>query len=97
MLFRSQLYGAIVFYEGRPADYYLTRIDSLAHERQDVVNEFDAFISKDLSVANKALASKQLAPIAPLTREAWEKASSDAEGGAPAKGNLLGSHLLTWW
>jgi hypothetical protein len=92
----SQLYGAVVFYEGRPADYYLARIDSLTHERQDVVNEFDAFVSKDLAPANAALAAKKLEPVAPLTRQVWEKANLDAEGGAPARSNLLGRHLLTW-
>jgi hypothetical protein len=92
----SQLYGALVFYEGRPADYYIARIDSLSHERQDVVDEFDSFIAKDLAPANTALTAKKQAPITPLTREAWEKAGADAEGGTPASGNLLGRHLLTW-
>jgi hypothetical protein len=36
----SQLYGALVFYEGRPADYYVARFESLAHERKDVADEF---------------------------------------------------------
>ena len=92
----SQLYGAVVFYEGRPADYYIARIDSLSHERQDVVAEFDAFIAKDLQAANQALTAKKLEPIVPLTRPAWEKASLDSEGGVPAPGNLMGKHLLNW-
>ena len=92
----SQLYGAVVFYEGRPADYYLTRIDSLSHERQDVVDEFDSFISKDLTPANKALAAKKMAPITPVSREAWEKASLDAEGGTPAGGNWFERYRINW-
>ena len=92
----SQVYGAVVSYEGKPADYYLTRIDSLAHERKDVSDEFDAFVAKDLQPANKSLTAKKLAPINPLTREAWEKTTADSDGGMPATGNLLGSHLLTW-
>ncbi len=93
----SQLYGAILSYEGKPADYYMSRIDSLSHERQDVVDEFNSFVSKDLDPANKALAAKKLTPIAPLTREAWEKASDDSENGAPAAGgNPFRSHILNW-
>ena len=92
----SQVYGAVVFYEGKPADYYLARIDSLAHERQDVADEFDAFVAKDLQQSNKALTAKKLAPINPLTREVWEKTTAENDGGIPATGNLLGSHLLTW-
>ena len=92
----SQLYGALVSYEGRPADYYIARIDSLSHERQDVVDEFESFIAKDLQPANKALTAKKLAPITPLTREAWEKANADAEGGAAAPANLLAKHILAF-
>jgi hypothetical protein len=90
----SQLYGAVVFYEGRPADYYLTRIDSLSHERRDVADEFDAFIAKDLAPANKLLAGKKLSPVTPLTREAWEKASDEAEGGGAAAAKVLSGHLV---
>jgi len=92
----SQVYGAVVFFEGRPADYYLTRIDSLSHERRDVADEFNAFIAKDLQNANKSLAAKKMEQITPLTREAWEKVSLDAEGGVPALGNLMGRHIISW-
>ncbi len=86
-----------MFYEGKPADYYISRIDSLSHDRQDVVNEFDAFVAKDLAPANKALAAKKLPPINPITHDAWEKANTDAENGVtPAAGNLLRSRPLTW-
>jgi hypothetical protein len=77
----TQLYGALVFYEGRPADYYVARIDSLAHERKDVADEFEAFAAKDLQAANSSLAAKKLETIRPPTREAWEKANRDAESG----------------
>jgi photosystem II stability/assembly factor-like uncharacterized protein len=88
----SQLYGAVVFYEGRPADYYVTRIDSLTHERKDVAAEFDAFIAQDLKTINAGLAVKKLAPIQPVTREAWEKSTADAEN---ASGGAGGQALLT--
>jgi len=71
----AALYGALVFNEGRPADYYVTRIDSLIHERQDVVDEFDAFAAKDLKAMNTSLAGKKLDPVQPLMRAAWDKSN----------------------
>jgi photosystem II stability/assembly factor-like uncharacterized protein len=83
----SQLYGALVFYEGKPADYYIARIDSLSHERQDVVDEFNSLIATDLKAMNLRLTEKKLEPIHPLDRAAWDKASEgdNAAGAAPAQ------------
>ncbi len=80
----TQLYGALVGYEGRPADYYVARIDSLTHDRQDVVKEFDTLATTSLKTLNTSLTAKKLESIQPLTREAWEKTSSEAEGGGSA-------------
>ncbi len=80
----AQLYGALVGYEGRPADYYVARIDSLTHDRQDVVKEFDTFTATSLKTLNTSLAAKKLESIQPLSREAWEKSSNAAEGGGSA-------------
>ncbi|HKI17800.1 MAG TPA: hypothetical protein VKA15_07960, partial [Isosphaeraceae bacterium] len=75
-----------VFYEGRPADYYVARIDSLAHERKDVVEEFEALVQKDLKAVNTSLAARKMDVVQPITREAWEKANADAEGGGAQSG-----------
>src|SRR5260370_42413962 len=45
----TQLYGDILNYEGRPADYQVARIDSLKKELEDVTAEFDAVLAKELS------------------------------------------------
>ncbi len=84
----TQLYGALVIYEGRPADYQVARIDSLKHELDDVVKEFDAFVAKDIQEANAALAKRKIETIHPLTREEWDKANSESEssGAAPMNG-----------
>jgi hypothetical protein len=92
----SQVYGAVVFYEGRPTDYYLARIDSLTRERKDVVAEFDAFLSKDLQAFNGALAAKKIDPVRAVSREAWDKANSGGGNGAPATGSGLSLHGLNW-
>jgi len=73
----ANLYAVLVFYEGRPGDYYVARIDSLTHERKDVVDEFDALTAKDLKAVNTSLASKKLDAVQPITRDAWEKSIAE--------------------
>jgi hypothetical protein len=82
----TELYGALLNYEGRPADYQVARIESLKRELGDVAAEFDAFVAKELPAVNKTLAQKKLEAIQPLTRKAWDAANSDSEGGAPSGG-----------
>ncbi len=78
----TQLYGSLVSYEGRPADYQVARIDSLKKELGDVEAEFDALVAKELPAVNKDLARQKLAPVTPLTRKEWDAASSDEEAAA---------------
>jgi len=84
----TQLYGSLVFYEGRPADYQVARIDSLKKELSDVESEFDALAAKELPGVNKDLAKAKLAPIQPITRKGWDAANSgdDASAAKPAGG-----------
>ncbi len=79
----TQLYGAILYYEGRPADYQVARIDSLKKELDDVVREFDAFVTKELPAINKTLSQKKLEAIQPIDRKAWDAADTDSGAGAP--------------
>ena len=72
----TQLYGTLMDYEGRPGDYQVARIDSLKHELDDVVGEFDAFIAKDLRQINESLGRNKMEIIHPLTRQEWDKANS---------------------
>jgi photosystem II stability/assembly factor-like uncharacterized protein len=85
----TQLYGDLVFYEGRPADYQVTRIDSLKKELGDVEAEFNALAAKELPAVNKELAKKKLPPIQPITRKDWDAANS-GEDAAPAKPGRAG-------
>ena len=78
----TQLYGSLVSYEGRPADYQVARIDSLKKELGDVEAEFDALVAKELPAVNKDLARQKLAPVTPLTRKEWDAASSDEDAAA---------------
>jgi hypothetical protein len=80
----TRLYGDLTFYEGRPADYQVARIDSLKKELGDVEAEFDALLAKELPTVNKELARKKLPAIQPMTRKDWDAANS-GEDSAPAK------------
>lgn len=82
----TALYGDLLFYEGRPADYQVARIDSLKKELGDVETEFDSLAAKELPAVNKSLAKKKLESIQQLTRKAWDAANGDAggTGGAPS-------------
>ncbi|HVN09446.1 MAG TPA: sialidase [Patescibacteria group bacterium] len=83
----TELYGDLVDYEGRPADYQLARIAALQKELADVVMEFDSFVGLDIAEANRELKKKKLPPVEPLSRADWDKAS--AEGGAGSQGMSL--------
>jgi photosystem II stability/assembly factor-like uncharacterized protein len=82
----AELYGTLTSYEGRPAEYQLTRIDSLKKELGDVEAEFDAFLAKELPAVNKSLAQKKLPAIQPISRKDWDAANSTDSAGAAKPG-----------
>jgi BNR-Asp box repeat/BNR/Asp-box repeat len=75
----ADLYGNVVFYEGKPTATQLERGDAIARELADVGRDFDAWTAKELDGLNSALATKQLAPIRLLTREQWEAKAAGSE------------------
>lgn len=60
----DELYGAIMSYDGKPADYQLARIDTLTRELDGIEKQFANFERTDLSKANAALKAHQLPEIA---------------------------------
>jgi hypothetical protein len=68
----ADLYGAVVFYDGRPSQMQLDRTDAIAHELSDVVATFDAWSAKDLAALNTELGTKNLQPIVLITRQDWD-------------------------
>jgi photosystem II stability/assembly factor-like uncharacterized protein len=85
----TQLYGALLSYEGRPGDYQVARIGSLRHELDDVMKEFDAFVAKDIQEVNASLAKKKLGAIKTLTREEWDKANAESESSGTAPSSTM--------
>ena len=44
----GQLYGAVTGYDGKPANYQAARTESLGHELEDVIVDFQKLTQKDL-------------------------------------------------
>jgi hypothetical protein len=70
----TDLYGAIIFYEGRPSQMQIDRTDAIGRELADVVTAFDAWSARDLAALNTELRAKKLKPIVLIDRKAWEEA-----------------------
>ncbi len=79
----GQLYGAVNFYEGRPTDYQAARAESLAHELEDVIGDFQKLTQKELAGVNAGLKKKKAEAISVLTEADWQKKRA-AEGGSGA-------------
>lgn len=77
--FLTDLYGSVVFYDGRPTQDQVKRADALSRELADVVTEFDAWVAREMPGINQALVAKSLPAIALLTRAEWEKQGEDAD------------------
>jgi len=71
--FLADLYGSIVFYEGRPSQTQVERTDALARELSDVMKEFDAWAASVLADINPELVKKNLEQVKLLTPEEWDK------------------------
>lgn len=59
----DQLYGAVLSYEGKPADYQVANIATLRRELDDVTKEFQQLVTKDLPTLNDALKTKGQAAV----------------------------------
>lgn len=74
------LYGAIMFYEGRPSDYQLARIETLERELGDIRKEFADFRAVDLAKANARLEAAKL-PAITVPEHAPEEAGAGSSRG----------------
>jgi photosystem II stability/assembly factor-like uncharacterized protein len=59
----ADLYGNVNNYDGRPTQMQLDRTEAIERELHDVVRDFDAWLGREMSGINSALAAKKLEPI----------------------------------
>ena len=80
----GHLYGAVNGYDGKPTDYQVARTESLGHELQDVIDDFQKVAQKELPGINAGLKKKKLEAITVLAEADWQKkeATSAAAAGA---------------
>ena len=89
----GQLYGAVNSYDGKPTDYQVARTDSLGHELQDVIDEFQKLVQKEVGVVNTGLKKKKMEAIPVLAEAEWQKkkaAESSAAAGAGMRAESRG-------
>lgn len=77
------LYGAVTGYEGRPSESQLERLVQLADELQSAAGSFDSMVGS-ADRLNRILSGRGLAPLAPLSREAWQARQQRRGGPAGA-------------
>ena len=75
----GDLYGGVIFYEGRPTQMQQMRTDALMKELTDVVASFDAWSAKELPRINADLGKKNLQTIQPIARDQWDKGAGSGQ------------------
>ncbi len=78
----GQLYGAVTGYDGKPTDYQVARTESLGHELQDVIDDFQKLTQKELPGINARLKKKKLEAITVLA----EGGLAEEAGGVVGRG-----------
>jgi hypothetical protein len=80
----GQLYGAVTGYDGKPTDYQAARTESLGHELEDVIVDFQKLTQKDLPGINEGLKKKKLESITVLAETNWQKKQAESAVAAGA-------------
>ena len=75
----TDLYGNVVFYDGRPSQMEVDRTEAIGHELSDIAASFDTWSARDLAALNTELAAKNLKPIVVITRSQWEVAKAGGQ------------------
>jgi hypothetical protein len=82
----DQLYGAILSYEGKPADYQMARIDSLRRELGDATKDFEGLLTNDLQKLNAELKANGQPVIEPPPAKVAVNDSEPRAGGGLLNG-----------
>lgn len=85
----DQLYGAILGYEGRPAEYQIARIGVLEGELAQINKDFEAVKAEHLPAINKSLEERKLPTLSwppkfPMPQQADVSSADLGQGGISA-------------
>jgi len=80
----DQLYGAILSYEGKPADYQIANIDALRRELDDVTKQFQQLTTKDLPTLNDTLKARASRPFERSSKQEVNSARQPSRSAAKA-------------
>jgi hypothetical protein len=89
----DQLYGAILSYEGKPAAYQITYIDTLKRELDEVTKQFDQLLTQDLPALNDSIKSKGQQPLSTPAAKVGANGSLGSDIGATAATGSLPADL----
>jgi hypothetical protein len=93
----DQLYGAILSYEGKPAAYQVTYIDTLRRELNDVTKQFDQLLAQELPALNDSLKSKGQQPIeVPPAKVGTSDVTHPSSGVAGSGASLPADFQISW-
>ena len=68
----TELYGNVLGYDGQPTQTQVMRTAAIERELQDISKDFEAWLTKEMTGLNSALAAKQLPAIKVIERAEWE-------------------------
>jgi len=80
----GHLYSAVTTYDGKPTDYQVARTESLGHELEDVVSDFQKLAQSALPGLNASLKKKKLETIPVLAEGDWQKKQAESSLAAGA-------------
>ena len=78
----GELYGHVTGYDGRPTESQVARTESLGHELQDVIDDFQKLTQADLPGINISLKRKKLETIMVLAETDWQQKKTASGAGA---------------
>jgi photosystem II stability/assembly factor-like uncharacterized protein len=76
----GELYGDVLQYEGRPTNDQAARADSLNHELEDVVADFNKLTAAEMPALNRDLQNQKLEPITIPNEGDWLKQHASQAG-----------------
>src|SRR5207237_8234945 len=92
----DQLYGAILSYEGKPAAYQITYIDTLKRELDEVTKQFDQLLAQDLPALNDSLKSKGQQPLSPPAAKVGSNDATHDSGGVTGSAPLPADFRISY-